>query len=135
MSDLIKDLNEDLRREYAAAIQYIQHAAVLDGLHFAFVKELYAHAADEIEHAKKISEHINFLGGIPVASSFESFTAGDNDTMIAQDLDGEYDAIKRYKERIEQVRSDGDYGTEAVLLDILKDEEHHANDLQSILEG
>ena len=131
--DLLKLLNEDLALEYAAAIQYYQHAAVIDGLHAAFAGELIVHAKDEIGHAEALSNHIDFLGGIPGVKVGEIFTASQGPAMLTQDLIGETEAITRYKERIAQVRAAGDFGTEAILLDILADEEHHAHDVKTWL--
>lgn len=131
--ELIDLLNDDLAREYAAAIQYRQHAAVIDGLHFAFVGVLYEHADDEMSHAKILSEHINYLGGIPTTDPTARHVDSDAVAMLNFDLDGENDAITRYTERIAQCNEAGEYGTVAILLDILKDEQEHANDLETIL--
>jgi bacterioferritin len=133
--EFIRELNGDLAREYSAAIQYTQHAATLTGLHFAFVGELYTHAAEEQGHAKVLNEHINFLRGIPLTAVAPIFTATNPLVMFHQDLTGELEAIARYKLRIKQAEELGLIGTVAILLDILADEESHANDLQSILEA
>jgi len=132
--DLIKALNADLSLEYAAAIQYLQHAACLVKEYTAFAGDLIKHAKDEIKHARKLNDHITFLGGIPTVFVGSIFTASDNVTMLKQDLAGEKTAIERYVERINQARGQGDPGTEAVLMSILKDEQHHATDLESILD-
>lgn len=133
VNEMILALNEDLAREYAAAIQYIQHASVMDGLYSQFAGELRTHADDEIGHAKKLSDHINYLGGVPVTAVSAIFTASDNQRMLQQDLTGENDAINRYKKRIAEARAAGDFGTESILLDILADEESHANDIITFL--
>ena len=104
-------------------------------LYASLSKELQTHADEEIKHAKKINKHINFLGGIPAVGVAQVLTASDNGAMLRQDLAGEEEAIRQYKKRIYQARQAGDYGTEAMLLGILADEEHHANDLKTILEG
>jgi bacterioferritin len=131
--ELIALLNGDLEREYAAAVQYTAHSAMLNGFWFAFVQELRDHASDEMRHAQLISDHINYLGGIVTAKMGPAYTASESTMMIKQDYDGEGEAIARYRERIAQCREIGDFGTEAILLEILKDEESHKNDLQSIL--
>lgn len=131
--NLVPPLNEDLALEYAAAIQYMQHAASLDGLYFALAKELQDHAGDELKHAKMLNEHITYLGGIPSVTVGQIFTASENEDMLKQDLAGEEMAIIRYHERIDQAREQKDIATEAVLLEILKDEIGHATDLEAIL--
>lgn len=130
---LIDQLNGDLAREYAAAIQYMQHSAVIDGLYCAFIDELSTHAEEELAHAKLLNDHINYLGGIPVVNPSAILTSPSAVEMLQQDLQGEQTAINNYKQRIQYCRNIGDYGTEEILLSILKDEESHANDLQTIL--
>jgi bacterioferritin len=133
--ELIDLLNEDLIREYGAAIQYKQHAAVINGIYFAFAGMLYEHADEEISHAKALSEHINYLGGVPSVDLNKRNISNDAVAMLNLDLDGENEAIARYKERIAQCNEAGEYGTVAILLDILKDEEEHANEIETILGG
>ena len=130
---LIDALNEDLKREYAAAIQYFQHGSVITGVHTAFVDMLFEHANDELKHAQAVSEYINYLGGWPVAQPSMTFTATDSIDMLNQDLNGENTAISEYRDRINQARELNMPGLEAVLLDIIKDEEGHANDIKTIL--
>lgn len=60
---LIELLNMDLTREYAAAIPYIQHAAVMTCAQFGdIIKELRVHANEEISHAIILADQIDFLG-------------------------------------------------------------------------
>ena len=131
--NLIQLLNEDLALEYANAIQYMQHAAMLTGPYFAFRDELEDHAEDELKHARKLNEHVTYLGGVPSVKVSEILTASENEAMLKQDLTGEETAIERYTERIGQTREEKDAGTEAVLLSILKDEVGHKTDLEAIL--
>lgn len=126
-------LNEDLAREYRAALMYRAHAAMLSGLFFAFVDVLYEHADDEMKHARLLAEHINYLGGIPTSIEAQPAVSYENEAMLSDDFTGEKDAINRYRQRIAQAREVLDFGTEAILLSILQDEESHYNDLQSIL--
>jgi bacterioferritin len=133
-NDFIVKMNDALAREYAAAIQYIQHAAVLDGFYTAYDAEILVHADEEFGHAKKLSDHINYLGGIPVALSAPAFTASDNQRMLQQDLTGENEAIAIYKELIAMARAVNDYCSEIILMEILTDEQDHANFLETILQ-
>ncbi|MFH1298999.1 MAG: ferritin-like domain-containing protein, partial [Patescibacteria group bacterium] len=64
--EMIAALNKDLTLEYAAAVQYIQHAAMVTGAKYqAMQKELVVHANEEIGHAILLAEQISGLGGIP----------------------------------------------------------------------
>jgi bacterioferritin len=126
-------LSEDLTLEYAAYIQYKQHEAVINGVYFAFASVLAEHADDERGHAELLANHLNYLGFTPTTIVGPTKTSPVNIDMLKQDLDGENTAIRRYTERIAQARARGDFGTEAILLGILKDEQEHANDIETIL--
>ncbi|WP_457622143.1 ferritin-like domain-containing protein [Persephonella sp.] len=130
----IEELNKDLEWEYAAAIQYIQHASLITGPEYeSIIKELIVHANEELQHAITLSEQIAFLGGIPSISVEEIKTSMDSKEMLIQDLEGEENAIKRYKERIRQAEELGEYGLRRVLEDILVQEEEHKRDLLTVL--
>jgi bacterioferritin len=132
---LLNCLQTDLAFEYSAAIQYFQHAAVIGGLYFAFASDLLTHGDEEIGHAKKLNDLINFHGGIPLVETASRFMASSALSMLKQDHEGEIDAIERYKNHITIAQGLGETGIVAVLLDILADEEHHAADLQTIIMG
>jgi len=132
--EFIKELNKDLEWEYAAAIQYIQHASLITGAEYeSIIKELIVHANEEIQHAIIISEQIAFLGGIPSISVEQIKTSMDSREMLIQDIEGEDNAIKRYKERIKQAEELGEYGLRRILEDILVQEEEHKRDLLTVL--
>jgi len=60
-------------------------------------------------------------------------TSSDSTEMLEQDLEGELDAVSRYKERIAEAESLREYGLRRVLEDILIMEEEHARDLMTVL--
>jgi bacterioferritin len=131
---LIEELNKDLEWEYAAAVQYIQHASVLTGaLYEGIKKELIIHSQEEMQHAVMLSEQIDFLGGVPTIDVEQRDLAEDAKTMLEQDLAGEDNAIMRYKERIHQAEELQEYGLRRVLEDILIQEEEHKRDLLDAL--
>jgi bacterioferritin len=133
---LLKELNKDLEWEYAAAIQYVQHAAVMTGAQYESIqKELIVHSQEEMQHALMLSEQIDFLGGTPTVEVEKREVAKDALAMLKQDLSGEELAIKRYKERIEQAEALKEYGLRRVLEDILIQEEEHKRDLLTVVEG
>jgi bacterioferritin len=127
-------LNGDLMREWAAAIQYKQHAAVINGPMFAFAETvLSAHADEEIGHAEKVMDIIVFLGGVPTVETAMSSTGSIPFVLMQLNLQSEQEAIARYTERIAQARELNLSATESILLGIIADEQHHANDLKSII--
>ena len=132
--EMIDLLNADLTKEYAAAIQYINHAALVTGAQYqAMQKELVVHANEEIGHAIVLAEQIAALGGNPTVDVDKRYTDSNTETMLKQDLEGELDAVKRYKARIKQAEEIGEYGLKRALEDILIMEEEHARDLQAAL--
>lgn len=131
---LITELNKDLEWEYAAAVQYVQHAAVLTGAMYEGIKkELIIHSQEEMQHAVMLSEQIDFLGGVPTIDVEQRDIAEDVKTMLKQDLAGEDNAINRYKQRIRQAEELQEYGLRRVLEDILIQEEEHKRDLMDAL--
>jgi bacterioferritin len=132
---LIAELNNDLTKEYQALIQYVQHAAVITGPQYDAIRaELVVHSNEEHAHAISLSEQIDFLGGVPTVDVAEVHVSDVSKVMLEQDLDGELDAIRRYKTRIAQAETLQEYGLRRALEDILMIEEEHARDLQNALD-
>lgn len=132
--EILDGLNLDLMYEYAAMIQYIQHAAVLTGPEYtAVIREELDHAQDEHEHAVIVADLINYLGGTPTVEVAKRLTSEDNVEMLRQDLQAEYDAIARYLERIEQLESAGLYDSAQKIRNIVLVEQDHAIDLEKAL--
>ncbi len=131
---LIEELNKDLEWEYAAAVQYVQHAAAISGAQYDSIqKELIIHSQEEMQHAVMLSEQIDFLGGVPTVNVEKREISSDSKEMLKQDLWGEDNAISRYKERIAQAEALQEYGLRRVLEDILIQEEEHKRDLSNAI--
>lgn len=131
---LVELLNHDLELEYSAAIQYINHSAVMTGAAYGdIIKELKIHANEEIQHAMILADQIDFFEGDPTVKVGEIKTSRDNQTMLKQDLEGEEDAIKRYKIRIEQAEELKEFALAQQLRNILATEQEHAMDLKQAL--
>ncbi|MHC4649020.1 MAG: ferritin-like domain-containing protein [Planctomycetota bacterium] len=131
---LLDLLNKDLELEYSAAIQYINHAAVMTGAAYGdIIKELKIHANEEIQHAMTLADQIDYLGGSPSVNVGKILTSDDNVEMLEQDLDGEEDAIKRYKIRVEQAELLKEFALAQQLRTILATEQEHAMDLKQAL--
>jgi bacterioferritin len=131
---LVELLNHDLELEYSAAIQYINHSAVMTGAAYGdIIKELKIHANEEIQHAMILADQIDFLSGEPTVKVGEIRTSRDNDMMLNQDLEGEEDAIQRYKGRIEQAEALKEFALAQQLRNILATEQEHAMDLKQAL--
>ncbi len=134
MDKMVELLNRDLELEYSAAIQYINHAAVMTGAAYGdIIKELKIHANEEIQHAMTLAGQIDYLGGSPSVNVGEIHTSKDNNEMLEQDLDGENDAIRRYKMRVEQSEQLKEFALAQQLRNILAVEQEHAMDLKQAL--
>ena len=134
-TQLVAELNKDLAKEFSALIQYVQHAAVITGPQYdAITAELVVHSNEEHAHAISLSDQIDFLGGIPAVDVGDIHISPDSKIMLELDLEGELDAITRYKERVSQAEMLQEYGLRRALEDILIVEEEHARDLQSALD-
>ncbi len=135
MEKMLELLNKDLEYEYAAAIQYVQHAAVMTGAQYeSIIKELVIHSNEEMAHALSLSQQIDFYGGVPTVRVEKIEVAKDTLSMLKDDLAGEEDAVRRYKERISQAEEMKEYGLRRILEDILITEEEHKRDLLTVVE-
>lgn len=127
-------LNKALEWEYAAAIQYVQHAAVITGPEYdAISAELIVHSNEEMGHAVVVSTMIADLGGVPSVDVEKREISDDSKKMLEQDLAGEELAISIYKQLITMAEELGEYGKRRQLEDILMDEEEHRRDIMSSL--
>jgi len=134
MEKLIDLLNRDLELEYSAAIQYINHAAVMTGAAYGdIIKELKIHANEEIQHAMTLADQIDYLEGAPSINVGKIRTSKKNEEMLQQDLEDEEDAIKRYKMRIEQAEQLKEFALAQQLRNILAVEQEHAMDIKQAL--
>ena len=132
--ELIALLNKDLAKEYAAAIQYIQHVAMIKGAAYGSIKkELAVHTNEEIQHAFTLADQITFLGGVPTMTVDKVYTHEDTIEMLKQDLAGEEDAVARYSVRIDQAEELKLLALGQKLREILIMEQEHVMDLQEAL--
>ena len=134
LSELIELLNKDLGLEYTAMVQYVQHSGVLTGAEYGDItKEIKIHANEELQHALTLAEQIDYLGGFPAVNVPPAATSKDNQEMLQQDLEGEEDAIARYKQRIMQAEEMVELALAQKLREILSIEQEHAMDLRNAL--
>ncbi|MFQ5888344.1 MAG: bacterioferritin [Candidatus Hydrothermarchaeales archaeon] len=131
---VIEALNVDLGLEIGAIIQYLHHHFTAEGMESPEIIDRFEEIAkDEMSHMQKLGERINYLGGDPTIKPAPIKTGGDLKKMIRDDLDGEYTAIKTYKEHIKLCAEIGDTTTRLMLEEILSDEEGHADTWETTL--
>jgi bacterioferritin len=137
----IKILNEALATEIVCVLRYMHHYFMATGVHGTSVSdEFKEHADAEREHADKIAERIQQLGGKPdfnprslmersVSQYVEGETLAD---MIREDLIAERIVIEVYQEMVRYF-ANNDPTTRHMVEEILADEEEHASDLADLL--
>ena len=131
---LITRLNEDLAREYQAIIAYVVYSQVLKGAEYmAIAKELEAHALQELQHAIKISKHIDYLGGTPTVQPLPVKVSEKPTEMLRADLENENNTVLAYRERVRQCEELSEFGIAEDIREILRQEQEHQIDLATAL--
>jgi bacterioferritin len=131
---LIKNLNEDLAREYQAIIAYITYSQVLKGAEYmSIAEELEKHAAQELQHALTIAKQVDYLGGTPTVTPNPVKVSSDNKEMLRADLKNESETIRNYRERVRQCEQLGEYAMAELVREILVQEQEHLIDLATAL--
>jgi bacterioferritin len=131
---LIKNLNEDLAREYQAVIAYVVYSQVLKGAQYmSIAKELEKHAGEELSHALTISKHIDYLGGMPGATPLPVKLSEKAEEMLRADLENENNTIRAYRDRVRECEAIGEYAIAEDIREILRQEQEHQTDLATAL--
>ena len=123
---LIAGLNEDLSREYQAIISYVNYSQVLKGAAFMNIAdELAVHAGEELQHALKVANHIDYLGGMPQVTPKPVRTSEKAEEMLRFDLENERETIRQYRRRVRQADALNEYAIAESLRGILVEEQDH----------
>jgi bacterioferritin len=124
--ELIDLLNEDLSREYQAIIAYVVYSQVLKGAEYMNIAgELEVHATQELQHALKIANQIDYLGGMPTVTPKPVKTSEEAKEMLQFDLNNETETIKNYRERVRQCEDLSEFAMSEQIREILIDEQDH----------
>lgn len=96
---LLEMLNQALKLEHAARIQYLTHAELVKGAGAEkIIERLKEIASDEQEHEEIFRELIGgYLGGEPTMGLAETFEAKDTKEILEVNLKGEKEAVDFYK--------------------------------------
>lgn len=132
--EMIQLLNEDLAREYQAVIAYTVYSQVIKGAEFMQIaEELKKHAAEELDHALKIAQQVDYFGGMPTTVPKPVKTSEDAREMLHFDLEAEQETVQNYRRRIRQAEAMGEFGLSEVLREIIVQEQEHEIDLATAL--
>jgi len=133
-AQLIDKLNEDLSREYQAIIAYVVYSQALKGAQYMNIaKELETHAAEELQHALIIAKQVDYLGGMPTATTLPVKLTDKAEEMLRADLQNESNTIRAYRERLLQCEALGEYAIAEDIREILRQEQEHLIDLATAL--
>jgi bacterioferritin len=141
---IIQALNGLRSTEIMSYLQYMQHQYMAVSLLSPGLKtEFEAHATQELDHANRLADRVQQLGGIPIYDPKEIASKAANvgivpeqgatlAEMVAEDLMLERQQIEVYTSLIREI-GDQDLVTRHVLLGILAETEKHASELADYL--
>ena len=133
---VIDYLNKGLRHELTAINQYWLHYRVLNnwGL-LEMAKTWRKESIEEMEHADKFTDRILFLDGFPNMQVLDPLRIGQNVREIIEcDLATELSARALYQEAATYCHGVKDYVSRDLFEELMKDEEHHIDFLESQLD-
>jgi bacterioferritin len=132
---VIAVLNEVLKAELTAINQYFLHAEMCENWGYEkLAKHTRKESIEEMTHAEKLMERILYLDGTPNMTDYFKINIGPNvKAQLQNDLNVEYDAVKRLNRGIALCVQVGDNGSRDLLEGILTDEEEHIDWLEAQL--
>jgi bacterioferritin len=130
---VIDYLNRSLRSELTAINQYWLHFRILDNWGFKdLAKQWRAESIEEMGHADKLTARILFLEGFPNMQVLDPLRIGQSvEEILSCDLAAELSARALYTEAAEYAISVHDRVTKELYDELLKDEEHHIDFIET----
>jgi len=127
-------LNQDLEREFQAVISYVNYSKVLKGAAYMNIAaELEVHAKEELDHALALSDHVDYLGGMPAVVPKPVKTSEKAEDMLRFDLENEKETIRNYRRRVKQADELNEFAIAESLREILVQEQDHLTALATAL--
>jgi bacterioferritin len=132
---VIEFLNQVLKAELTAINQYFLHAEMCENWGYErLAKLIKKESIEEMTHAEKLMERILYLDGTPNMTDYFKINVGATvEAQLKNDLQLEYDAVKRLNAGIKLCVAAGDNGSRDLAQKILDDEEHHIDWLEGQL--
>jgi bacterioferritin len=132
---VIQFLNQVLKAELTAINQYFLHAEMCENWGYKRLAKLTKkESIEEMTHAEKLMERILYLDGTPNMTDYFKINIGATvEVQLKNDLQLEYDAVRRLNDGIKLCVAAGDNGSRDLAQKILDDEEHHIDWLEGQL--
>ncbi|GIH22001.1 bacterioferritin [Acrocarpospora phusangensis] len=134
--EIIALLNEQLTSELTAINQYFLHAKMQENWGYTKLASFTrAESIDEMKHAEKLTDRILFLDGLPNYQKLFTLHIGQTvREQLQADLDLELGVVQRLRPGIALMRERGDIVSALLFEEILADEEHHIDYLETELQ-
>jgi bacterioferritin len=134
-AQVIEFLNEQLTAELTAINQYFLHAKMQENWGYSkLAAHTRAESLDEMRHAEILTDRILFLEALPNYQRLFPLRIGESvPEQFRCDMKIEEEAVDRLRRGIEYMRSIGDVTSAKIFEDILADEEHHIDYLETQL--
>ncbi len=136
-SEVLTLLNQQLTSELTAINQYFLHSKMQDnwGGFTELAKHTRDESFDEMRHAERVTDRILILDGLPNYQRIGTLNIGQTiREQFESDLALEYEVVNRLKPAIVLCREKQDSTTANLFEDIVADEEHHIDYLETQLE-
>jgi bacterioferritin len=132
---VIEVLNQALKAELTAINQYFLHSEMCENWGYErLAKQIKKESIEEMVHAEKLMERLLFLDGTPNMSDYFKINIGATvEQQFRNDVQLEYDAVKRLNAGVKTCAEAGDNGSKMLLEQLLSDEEHHIDWLEAQL--
>ena len=133
---VLEYLNSALKHELTAVSQYWLHYRLMeDWGNTLIAKKEREESIEEMHHADKLIARIIFLEGHPNLQTLAPLRIGQNVKEVLEcDLAAEYEARKLYTEARDVCREVKDYTSMNLFEDLLTDEEHHIDFIETQLQ-
>jgi len=132
---VIEYLNEQLTAELTAINQYFLHSKMQENWGYSkLAAYTRSESIDEMKHAEVLTDRIIFLDGLPNYQRLFPLHIGQSlQEMFEADMEIEVAAVTRLRDGAAHMRSVGDITSARLFEDILADEEHHVDYLETQL--
>ncbi|GLZ79004.1 bacterioferritin [Actinorhabdospora filicis] len=130
---VIEFLNEQLTAELTAINQYFLHAKMQENWGYVKLAVYTKHESiDEMRHAEALTDRILFLDGMPNYQKLFPLRIGESvPEQFACDMKIEVEAVERLRKGAAYMRQIGDITSAKLFEEILADEEHHIDYLET----